>query len=64
MNEWKKWFDSRLDNAIEMTEIETQIESAESMQNSLISISFLVLAYLDRHSRMIVVINDTFLCIL
>lgn len=64
MNEWKKWFDSRLDNAIEMTEIETQIENAESMQNSIITISFLVLAYLDRYSRMIVVINDTFLCIL
>ena len=31
LNEWKKWFDSRLDNAIEMTEIETQLENAESM---------------------------------
>lgn len=30
MNEWKIWFDSRLDNAIEAAEIETQIENAES----------------------------------
>lgn len=47
MNEWKKWFDSRLDNAIEMTEIETQLESAESMCSSLILNFLLVLACLD-----------------
>jgi optic atrophy protein 1 len=30
-SEWRTWFDSRLDNAIEATEIENQLENAESM---------------------------------
>ena len=30
LSEWRNWFDSRLDNAIEATEIENQFEGAES----------------------------------
>jgi hypothetical protein len=34
MIEWRKWFDSRLDDAIEAAELESQIENAtESMLN-------------------------------
>lgn len=32
MAEWRNWFDSRLDNAIEATEIEAQLDSAGSMK--------------------------------
>lgn len=39
MDEWKKWFDSRLENAIETAEIEQQLENAES-ETHLIVYSF------------------------
>lgn len=32
MAEWRQWFDSRLDNAIEATEIEASIDNAGSMK--------------------------------
>lgn len=31
MNEWRLWFDNRLDNAIEAAEVEAKIESGESI---------------------------------
>lgn len=30
MNEWRLWFDNRLDNAIEAAEVESQLEGVES----------------------------------
>lgn len=30
MSEWRKWFDTRLDNAIEAAEVEAQLEGVES----------------------------------
>lgn len=32
MVEWRQWFDSRLDNAIEATEIEASLDNAGSMK--------------------------------
>lgn len=30
MSEWRKWFDTRLDNAIEAAEVEAQLENVQS----------------------------------
>lgn len=40
MNEWRIWFDSRLENAIEATEIETKLENGESMLKLISLIDF------------------------
>lgn len=34
VNEWRLWFDNRLDNAIEAAEVEAKIESGESMHRA------------------------------
>ncbi|XP_070490258.1 dynamin-like GTPase OPA1, mitochondrial isoform X2 [Chironomus tepperi] len=53
MNEWKKWFDSRLDNAIEMAEIETQLENAENLKTDLVNSSKVAAKEMnyDEHKR-------------
>jgi len=46
MNEWRKWFDNRLDNAIEAADIEfeAQLEGNESRQQFPIFLIFLNIA--------------------
>lgn len=48
MTEWRKWFDNRLDNAIEAAEVEAQLEGGNGKKTFIFSSH-----HISSHSRMI-----------